>query len=343
MEFFDIINQAAVTAAVRQLPEPPTTQFEQYLPDNTVASIEFEIERITDNNRAARFRSYDAPVEIGPGPSLVRTAGEIPALGEGYLVGEYKRLLEEQLRGADISDALLAAALNKAARGFARIKNRMELARGQVLSTGKFTLEGEGRLHLEADFGVPEANFVMPTVDWSASSDISGEIAEWAALAEIAPDVMLVGDLALPKILKSEELRNQYGNAYGAPNGLNVEQANTALAGRGLPRIVPVRRTRIEVPDPETGAYTATDTFPRYGISMFPAGFIGETKWGTTFEALEMAAAGMIEATEAPGLVATVMREGNPGKVFTVVNAVGIPTLDNPASLVFANVDPAAN
>jgi hypothetical protein len=338
MEFFDLIDQAAVTGAVRQLPEPPTTQFDAYLPDVTVPSIDFAIESITDNNKAARFRSYDAPVEIGDGPSLVRTSGEIPALGEGYLVGEYKRLLEEQLRGADISDALLAAALNKVARGFKRIKNRVELARGQVLTTGKFTLSGEGRLHLEADFGVPTSNFVTPGVAWSPSVDISTDIATWAALAEIAPDVMLCGDLALAKILKSEELRNQYGNAYGAPNGLTVAQANQVLVERGLPAIVPVRRTRIEVPDPETGSYVAADTFPRNKIAMFPQGFLGDTKWGTTFEALEMAAASMIEATEAPGLVATVMREGNPGKVFTVVNAVAIPTLENPASLVVATV-----
>lgn len=338
MEFFDLIDQAAVTAAMRELPEPPTVQFAQWLPDVVVPDIEFEIEQITDTNKAARFRSYDAPVEIGPGPSLVRTAGEIPALGEGYLVGEYKRLLEQQLRGANISDALLQAVLNKVARGFTRIKNRMELARGQVLSTGKFTLEGEGRLHLEADFGVPDDNFVTPASPWDENSDISGEMTEWAALAEIAPDVALVGDLALPKLLKSAELRNQYGNAYGAPNGLTTEQVNTVFAARGLPRIVPVRRTRIEVPDPETGVYTTVDTFPRDAIAMFPQGFIGDTKWGVTFEALEMAAAGMIEATEAPGLVATVMREGNPGKVFTVTNAVGIPTLEHAKSLVVATV-----
>lgn len=343
MEFYEAIDQAVTTAAVRQLPEPPTTQFAQFLPDNTVPSIEFAIEAITDANKAARFRSYDAPVEIGDGPSGVRTSGEIPALGEGYLVGEYKRLLEEQLRGADISDALLQACLQKVKRGFDRIKNRMELARGQVLSTGKFTLAGEGRLQLEADFGVPDANFVTPAVDWVANTDITGELTEWLALGQIPADVMLVGDLALPKLLKSEELRNEYGNAYGAPNGLTTEQVNQVFAARGLPRIVPVRDTVIQVPNPETGAYTSQSTFPRYGIAMFPSGYIGDTKWGTTFEALEMAAAGMLETSEAPGLVATVMRDGNPGKVFTVVNAVGIPTLENPASLVFANVDPAAN
>lgn len=340
MELFDLIDQAQVTAAVRELPEPPTTQFEEWLPDNTVADIDFEIERITDANRAARFRSYDAPVEIGTGPELVRVGGEIPPLGEGYLVGEYRRLLEQQLRGANISDALLAAVLNKVARGFKAIKNRMELARGQVLSTGKFTLSGEGRLHLEADFGVPAGNFVTPATAWDANSDITGEIAGWAALAEITPDVMLVGDLALAKLLKSAEIRNEYGNAYGAPNGVNVAQVNQVFTGegRGLPRVVPVRRTRIQVPDPETGAYTTADTFPRNAIAMFPTGFTGETKWGTTFEALELAAAGLIEASEVPGLVATVMREGNPGKVFTAVNAVGIPVLDNPASLVVATV-----
>lgn len=337
MELFDNFDHQGITLAARLIPEPATTQLNAYLPDVTTASIDWEIESITDENRAARFRSYDAPVEIGAGPSLVKQSGEIPALGEGYLVGEYRRLLEEQLRGADISDALLQAVLGKVRRGVKVIRNRVELARGQVLSTGKFTLAGEGRLHLEADFGVPTSNFVTPDIAWGPSVDIVGELAEWAALAEIAPAAMLVGDLALPKLLASEELRNMYGNSFGTPNQLSVAQVNQVLAERGLPAIVPVRRNRIQVPNPETGAYTDTDVFPRDHIAMVPPE-TGRTVWGTTFEALELVAAGIVEAQEAPGIVATVMREGNPGKVFTAVNAVSMPVLSEPASLVVADV-----
>ncbi len=337
MELFDAINHAQVTAAVRQLPEPPTVQLNAYLPDVTVNDINFEVQRITDDNRAARFRVYDAPVEIGAGPAQSTISGEIPPVGEGYLVGEYRRLLEEQLRGASIDAALLAAVVNKAARGFKVIKNRMELARAQVLTTGKFTLDGEGRQYLEADYGVPTGNFVTPAAPWDADSDISGELEEWAALATIPADVMLVGRAALPKILKSAELRNQYGNSYGAPNGLNVGQVNTVLEGRGLPRIVPVRRVNIQVPDPSTGVYSPVEVFDPNKIVLVPAN-VGEVKWGTTFEALELVAAGLLEATEAPGLVATTMRDGNPGKVFTAVNGVGIPVLSEPDSLVVATV-----
>lgn len=338
MELFDNFDHAAATAAARLIPDPPTTTLTEYLPDTTTESIDWEISRITDENRAARFRSYDAPVEIGAGPSLIRQTGEIPALGEGYLVGEYRRLLEEQLRGADISDALRNAVLNYVQRGVRVIRNRVELARGQVLSTGKFTLAGEGRLHMEADFGVPTDNFVDPSSPWDEDSDITGELTEWAALAEIAPDTMLVGDLALPKLLKSKEIRNAYGNAYGTPNELTLDQVNQVFEARGLPAVVPVRRNRIQVPDPETGGYTAVDVFPRNLIVMLPKAFIGQTKWGTTFEALELVAAGIVEAQQAPGIVATVMRDGNPGKVFTAVNAVAMPLLSEPKSLVVADV-----
>ena len=37
----------------------------------------------------------------------------------------------------------------------------MELARGDVLTDGKFTLNGEGGLILEADFGVPGGTSVL--------------------------------------------------------------------------------------------------------------------------------------------------------------------------------------
>lgn len=338
MELLDNFDHAALTSAARLLPEQPNTALNEFLPDSTTDDIEWEIGRITDENRAARFRSYDAPVEIGSGPSVVRQTGEIPALGEGYLVGEYKRLLQEQMRGSNITEPFRNAVLNYVQRGVKVIQNRMEIARGQVLTTGKFTLSGEGRLYIEADFGVPGGNFVTPGAPWTSSADITGELTDWAALAKIAPDVMLVGDLALPKLLKSQEMRDQYGNSFGTPNQLTVEQANQVLAARGLPTIVPVRRNRIMVPDPSTGAYTEQDVFDRNAVVLLPKGFIGETKWGPTFEALELVQTGVIVANQAPGIVAAVYREGNPGKRFTTVNAVGIPVLSEPGSLVIADV-----
>ncbi len=337
MELFDLIDQRRLTAAARALPEPPTTQLNLVLPDVTVADIDYEVEQVKDSNKAASFRSFDAPVELGDAPELTSIRGEIPPLGEGYLVGEYRRLLEQQLRGANINDALFAAVVNKAARGFKAIRNRMELARAQVLTTGKFTLAGEGRLNLEADFGVPAANFVTPAAAWTASTDVVSELSNWAALAEIPIDSMLVGRNALPKIIRSEALRGVYAGS-NAPTQLTLDQANQALSAAGLPSIIPVRRSTIQVADPVTGAYTAVEAFNPAKIVMYPTGYIGETKWGTTFEALELVSTGAIVAQEAPGLVATVVREGNPGKVFTKVDAVGIPVLAEPASLVVATV-----
>lgn len=339
MELLDNFDHAALTSAARLIPPPPnSTMFDAFLPDVTSQNIEWEVNRIQGSNRAARFRSYDAPVEIGAGAQVVRQSGEIPAVGEGYLVGEYRRLLQEQLRGANIDDAFRTAVLDYVRRGVGVIRNRVLLAKAQVLSTGKFTLAGEGGLYLEADYGVPAGNFVSPTAPWDPDSEVLADLAAWAALAEVAPDVMLVGDLALTKLLRSAEVRGLYGTAFGMPAQLTVDQINQALAAQGLPTIVPIRRTRIQVPDPQTGDYTQAEVFPRDGIVMLPSEFVGETKWGPTFEALELVQEGVIEAQQAPGIVAAVYREGNPGKRFTAVNAVAIPVLAEPASLVVADV-----
>jgi hypothetical protein len=349
MEIYDAIDPRVVTAALRVLPEPPNYGLNAVLPDRTIDSIEFAIDQIRQTNRAARFRSYDAPVEIGPGPSFVRQTGELPPLGEGYLVGEYRRLLEEKLRGSNIDDRLLRFVLGYARRGFDAIKARMEVARGQVLSTGKFTLVSEGGLHgLEADFGVPNTNFVNPVAAWTdtANANLIRDITAWTDLAEeasgIRPDSMVAGRQATSLAMQNAGIRQLYGNAFGAAQQLSIGQVNQVLAALDLPQFAvdadgkPVRPTRVDVDG------TTVSTFPTDKVALFPSNQLGGTLWGPTFEALELAATGLIEATEAPGLIALAMRDGNPGKLFTVVNAVGMPVLEQPSALVVAEIDEAA-
>lgn len=349
MEIYDLIDPRVVTAFARTLPEDPNYTLNGVLPDREIPDIQFAIDDITSINRAAHFRAYDAPVEIGKGPQMVRTTGEIPAIGEGYLVGEYARLLQEQLRGSDISDEMLRLVLARAQRGVAAIRARMEVARGQVLATGKFELSGEGGLVLEADFAVPDTNFVAPALDWSnPSANIVADLTNWADVGEAAsgirPDSMIGGRVATAQAMQNTGLRNLYGNSFGAAQQLTMTQVNQVLAAQDLPTFAlredgrPVRPAKVTTVA-TNGTETVVDTFPTGAIAMFPAGQVGETLWGPTFEALELAATGQIEAQEAPGIIAMAMREGNPGKVFTVVNATGLPVLNKPAALVIGSND----
>lgn len=342
MEIYDLIDPRVITATLRQLPEDPRYRLNVALPDIETQSIEYAIDEITAANEAATFRAFDAPVEIGQEPGLVRRTGELPALGRGYLIGEYRRLLQEQLRGSNISEEMTRLVLDRGARGVAAIRARMEVARGQLLSTGKFTLAGEGGLYgLEADFGVPGGHKVTAGTAWSdPTANIIAQIQAWTDLAEAdsghRPEYMVAGRTAMAEALGNTVLRNYYGNAFGAAPQLSVAQVNEVLSAHDLP---------IFLVDPDTGravrpakvnvAGVSTDTFPTDKVALFPAD-VGSTLWGPTFEALELAAEGRIEAQETPGIVGIAMREGNPGKIFSTVNATALPVLAKPDALIIA-------
>lgn len=354
MDIFDLIDPFELTAAARTLPEDPRYTLNGALPDQVVPSIEYEISEVTSTNTAARFRSWDAPVELGTGPTFTRKRGEMPPLGEGYVVGEYLRLLEEQMRGSNIEQALQDAALNKVRQGVGAIRARMEVARGQVLSTGAFTLSGEGGLHgITADFEVPAGNFVSAATDWSdtAGADITGDLTEWVQRGEdesgFRPDRMIVGRSVAPFLMNNEALRAIFANAFGASLQLSLTQVNQVLASLDLPTIAltadgrPVRPAKVAVRATDNASTSNVDTFPANMVALYPDAMLGRTLWGPTFEGLELASTGVLEARDAPGIIALTYKQGNPGQLLTVVNAVGLPVLDTPSGLVVGTVTAA--
>lgn len=336
LDLYEAVNPVALTAIARTEPEDPMYRLNVALPDQEVPNIEFVIDQLKKRNRAAKFRSYDAPVELSKSDPFIRQTGEIPALGTGYLVGEWQRLLQEQLRGAAIDPQLFDFATSYTRRGVAEIRARAEVARGQVLSTGKFTLTGEGGLVLEADFGVPGDNQATADNLWSdtVNADIIGDLTAWQKHVHdeygVWVDTMILGKDLVPYVLNNQKLRGVSLAAIGITGSLTVDYVNQTLSSHNLPTIAvdatgrPVRPTRVDVDD------SFVDTYPANKVTLYKAGALGSTLWGPTFDALEFAARGMIDARDTPGIIAWVGTEGNPGKKYTVVDAAAIPVIEQP-------------
>jgi hypothetical protein len=99
---------------------------------------------------------------------------QLPPLSDTLQMGELERLrLQFARTGGTNQNAFVNAIYNDAENLTRYVQNRMELARGDVLMDGKFTLTGEGGLTLEADFGVPGGNFVTAGTLWSTSPPTS--------------------------------------------------------------------------------------------------------------------------------------------------------------------------
>ena len=136
----DIVQPAALTAFVREVPSPAAYVLNQFLPDRQVPDIEAAIDSVTRTNRAAKFRAYDAETPIGQRDPLERKRVQLPPLGQKTVLGEYERLALERIRNQGGNTAALVDATYDDAEVNARaVLARMELARGDVLSVRPFS------------------------------------------------------------------------------------------------------------------------------------------------------------------------------------------------------------
>lgn len=329
-----------LTGLVRAVPQPANFILNQFLPDREHQDIEVAIDRVTRTNRAAKFRAYDAETPIGKRDTWTRDRVTLPPIGQKLVVGEYERLLLERLRsGGSNAAGIVSAIYDDQANNVRAIRARMELARGDVLTDGKFTLTDENGLTLEADFGIPNTHIVAPATLWSdhANADPLGDIETWAQVfttdSGSPPGAFLTSRTVMAHLLQNEVVRQALGSVLGVPLSVSRGQLRTLLEDRGLPAIVEYD-TLVDVDG------VSTRPIPADRFIMLPANAedLGQTAWGITAEGLELAAEGRITLREAPGVVGVTLREGDPVRVWSKATAVGMPVIRDPNSILIADV-----
>jgi hypothetical protein len=332
-----------LTTFVRSVPQPQQFVLNQILPDAHISSNRVDIGMITRTNRVAKFRAYDANIHRARRDVAQVTSVELPPLSDSLAMGELERLKIEFARtGGTNQDAFVNAIYNDAEVLTRNVLNRMELARGDVLQDGIFTLSGEGGLTIEADYGVPSGNFVTPATVWSTttSADILTDLNTWVTdyidLNGYAPEGMWISRQTLTYMLQNTALRQSAGTLLGAAGFLSRAQIDASLDNHQMPRIVGVYDANVDVDG------TVTRTFPANKVIFVPPAGVpfGRTVWGVTATALELVSSNEAEMTfeDAPGVVGVVEKDGPPYREFTFVDAVGMPVIDNPNALMVATV-----
>lgn len=343
----DYMQPTVLTGFVREVPYPSNLQLANYLPDRFVGDIEAAMDQVTRTNRAAQFRAWDSETPVSRRDQFTRSRVKLPPLGVKLPIGEYERLMLERARtGGDNRDAYIEAIYSDAEQLTREVYNRMELARGDALIDGKFTIVDENGLKgLEADFGLPGTHLVAPTVPWSttASATPLTNLKTWTELYQDdangdMPGLALTSRKVINNLLLSQEIRDLFfrGDAVsGGPNLLTPAQLNTVLTAYGYPPFV-AYDTKIEVDG------TATRVIPDDRVIFLPSdpSSLGFTAWGVTAEALELAGGqnpGLL-FSDLSGLVGVVLKEGDPLRVWTKVGAVGMPIITDPKRLLVADV-----
>ena len=166
------LSPDAQTAYIREVPisrgnpllgqVPITTQYDQF----------FEWSEITRKNQTAEYRSFDGRIKVTERDSLAGKRVPLAPFSDSLNLGEYERLQIEFMRTGGTRDAALVDAIYRDTdKLVSNMHNRMELALGDVLSDGIFTVTGEsGEFSGEADFGVPAAHKVTAGTVWTTTS-----------------------------------------------------------------------------------------------------------------------------------------------------------------------------
>lgn len=337
------VTPDALTVFTREVPTPSEFSLSDLLPNRYFESNTIDLAEITRTNRTARFRAYDGRIHVSERDTGVTKQVKLPPLSTSLSKGEYERLqLQFALSGGGALRQISDAAYNDAQNLTREVQARMEQARGDVLVDGKFTLAGEGGLFMEADYGVPANHLVAPGTLWTntGSATIIANLATWVdvyvATNGFAPGGMSVSRRILNLMLQNAEIRTLAATLAGTPSMVTRSALDQVLANFGLPPIVKVYDTVVDVDG------TSTRVIPDDRVIFVPPNVadLGYTAWGISATALELMNSSVVDfsAEEAPGIVSVIEKVGPPYREFIFTDAVGMPVIQSPRLLMVADV-----
>lgn len=306
------------------------------LPDTYEDTQRFEL-NVNERSgvASASFRSFDTEAPFGSEPTTFSLSGRIPAISQKLRLTERERFVET----AQAREAVLSKARSN---GFA-VATRSILARGQVLETGKLTLDGENGIQdVEIDFARPAAHTVTAAASWAtATTDILSDLIAWQetyrAANGVNPERVIVSTRVMGALTKNEAIIA----ATGAPTGTKMvspDMVRGVLASWGF--------TNIIVNDEVA---TDRDGVDRRVISdnvvlFLPAAggvvsglSIGSTTWGTPAEAMNPEY-GLGAGSERAGLFGGAFVQSDPEALYVLGSAVMLPVLTNATATFAATV-----
>lgn len=337
----------ALTEFVRQVPTPANMVLDQFLPNRYFTTNRLDVSTLTVRGRTARFRAYDANVHVTQRDTATIKTVKLPPLSDSISVGELERIQMEMVRTGGTNMAALTNAVYDDATNLTRnVQRRMEQARGDVLLDGKFTLTGEGGLLLEADYGVPGGNFVTAATLWSdtANANPLADLYSWTYAYNVTtgngfdPGGMIISRQVLNYMLANTAIRTATGTILGANALLNRANLDQALDARGVPPILAVYDTQVDIDGTSTRVLPANKVI---FVPPDPENNLGYTAWGVSATSLELVNADQSDMTfeDAPGIVGVVDKDvAPPYRQTTFVDAVGMPVIANPYALFVATV-----
>ena len=294
----------------------------------TVTLIEGENGRV----EIAEYRAFDAETSFGHagGPGR-RQIVELAPLGQQVRVSEYDQL---QMRNINVPERVRDTVGKRAVHVGRAVADRLELARGQVLQTGKLTIN-ENEFIAEVDFGRDEAMSVTAATPWGTTgAGIIDEINSWVDAYVAAngqmPEAILAGRQVVTTIKKSEDFSKIATNGVVSQR-VTTEFVQQFLEAEGLPQLIQYDRKVLQ-------GGRAVDVIDPQVMVFLPAAELGAgtTAMGTTLES-QHPDYNIVPGEEA-GIVVGAYQSHNPMGLYLNAAAIGMPVLHDPNAFMAATV-----
>jgi hypothetical protein len=296
---------------------------------------------ITRTNRVARFRAWDGAIHKSKRDTGKESRVQLPPLSSSLDMGEYERLQLEFARNGGTNEQALARSIyNDAEILTNEVLNRLELAWGDLLTDGKFTLlSSEGGL--EADYSIPSDQLITVATAWTTT-----------ATATVLSDLLAAYDLYVSRygeagqlltsrrvqrlMTQNTEVINAVAGDQTGRTRVNLTELQGLLASEGLPPLADAFDESLDVDG------TSTRVLADDKLVFLPPNLddLGRTAMGITATALELVNSNESDLSfeDAPGVVGVVEKVGPPYRQFTYVDACGMPVLTDSTRLMTLDV-----
>jgi hypothetical protein len=336
----DLVDLANLTAVVRALQLPQFT-LRRFLPDVQRESIRYkQVKNKRASNAVAPFRAFDAESPIGARPGAETREGRLPPISEKLPLTEGEQLeLDALYRNVDT--ALVDQIYDDAAIEGRRVGGRLEVARGEAISTGFLTIAENGLNLDQIDYGIPAAHRVTASASFAVpTTDAVGQILAWEAQYRdtngFGPGVSLMPTPVRNNLLLNEGFRDLAAAGAIRSSRITPSQLAQVFSDLQLPPIELYDRKATGVDGVER-RIIGEDRF----IFLPPTEErLGSTQFGVTREAARLVGARAIDVAEAAGAVAVVYDSEDPVTLWTKVAAIALPVIDAPEGILTADTIP---
>lgn len=345
MLVYDIVDMLEITGYVREvLLEEQRNMFQlaAFLPNRDVPEIEVRatVGSLQDQDEAV-IRSWDAESPLGKRQGARRVTFELAPMSKKIRLGEEERLRALGLGRASSDRASLINTIYNDARNLARsIAARVERLRAAALFDAAITINENGIIQ-SVSYGRTGGHTVTAGTLWTTANAATAtpidNLLTWQqtyiSTNGVPPGLILTSSQVLGGLLVNAQIKSVLQTPSGAPASVTVDAVQQVLQAYGLPKIALYDSvTRV--------AGTQTRLTPANKLLFLPAADepLGNTFFGPTADALELAEAGQIDAEMTPGLAVVVDRQTDPVGVWTKVAGVSFPFIANPDLTFLATV-----